>query len=58
MDLLYRKDYSTESRPTLLILGSLFSEEFSITKQSESELSMIVEKERVEIIIIYHQRTS
>ena len=58
MELLYRKDYSTESRPKLLILGSLVLEEFSITKPSETKMSMIVEKKRDQIIIIHHQRIS
>ena len=58
MELLYRKDYSTESRPKLLILDCLFLEEFSITKPSESKMSMIVEKNRVQMIIIHHQRIS
>ena len=56
MELLYRKDYSAESRPKLLILDSLFLEEFSITKPSESKMSMIVEKKRVQIITIDHQK--
>ena len=55
MELLYWKDYFTESRPKLLILDCLFSEEFSITKPSESKMSMRVEKKRVQIIIIDHQ---
>ena len=58
MELLYRKDYSTESRPKLLILGSLFLEEFSITKPSESKMSIIIEKKRDQIIIFNHQRIS
>ena len=58
MELLYRKDYSTESRPKLLILDCLFLEEFSIRKPSESKMSMIVEKKRARIIIINHQRIS
>ena len=58
MELLYRKDYSTESGPKLLILGSLFLEEFSITKPSESIMSIVAEKRRVQIIIIHHQRIS
>ena len=56
LELLYRKDYSTESRPKLFILDSLFLEEFSITKLSESKMSMIVEKKRVQIIIIHPQK--
>ena len=57
-ELLYMKDYSTERRPKLLILDCLFLEEFSITKPSESKMSIIVEKKRVQIIIINHQRIS
>ena len=59
MELLYRKDYSTESpesRPKPLLLGSLFLEEFSVKKPSESKMSMIVEKKRVQIITIDHQK--
>ena len=41
--MLYMKDYLTDSRPKLLILDSLFLEEFSITKSSESTMSIIVE---------------
>ena len=58
MELLYRKDYSTESRPKLLILDCLFLEEFSLTKPSESKMSMIVQRQRVQIIVINHQRIS
>ena len=58
MELLYRKDYSTERRPKLLTLGSLFMEELSITKPSESQMIMIVEKEMVQIIIIHHRSIS
>ena len=50
MELLNRKGYSTATRPKQLILGSLFLEEFSITKPSESQ--MIVEKKRVQILKI------
>ena len=52
MELLNRKGYSTATRPKQLILGSLFLEEFSITKPSESQMSMIVEKKRVQILKI------
>ena len=55
-ELLYRKDYSTENRAKLLILGSLYLEEFNITQPSESKMSIIVEKKRVLISIIHHQR--
>ena len=58
MELLYRKEYPTESRPKLLIVGSLFLEEFGIKKPSESKMSMIVEKKGCQIIIIHHQRMS
>ena len=58
MELMYRNDYSAESRPKLLLLGSLVLEEFSITKPSETKMSMIVEKKRDQIIRIYHQRIS
>ena len=34
MELLYRKGYSTEIKPKLFIVGSLFLEELSITKPS------------------------
>ena len=44
MELLYGKDYSTESKPKLLIQGCLFLEEFNITMPSESKMSMIGEK--------------
>ena len=53
MELLYRKDYSTERRPKQLTLGSLFLEEFSITKLSVSTMSMIVEKKKIQIIRIH-----
>ena len=43
MELLYRKDYATETRPGLFIFGYLILEEFSPTKPSESKISMIVE---------------
>ena len=58
MELLYRKDYFTQTRPKLLILGSLFLEEFRIKKPSESKMCMIVDKRRVQITIIHHQRIS
>ena len=58
MELLYRKDYFTQTRPKLLILGSLFLEEFRIKKLSESKMCMIVDKRGVQITIIHHQRIS
>ena len=42
MELLYRKDYSTESRPKLLSLGSLYLDGFSITKPSEIKMSRML----------------
>mgnify|MGYP001799318593 CR=1 FL=1 len=53
MELLCRTDYSTESRPKLFILDSLFFDEYSITKPYESKMVMIVERKRVEIITNY-----
>ena len=53
-----RKDYSTETRPQLFILGSLVLEEFSMKKLSRINMCMIVEKKRVEAIMFYHQRIS
>ena len=47
MELLYRKDYSTESRPKLFALGSLLGGIYHHKKLSESKMSMIVEKKRV-----------
>mgnify|MGYP001793887246 CR=1 FL=1 len=55
---MYRKDYSIETKPKLLILDSLFKDEFSIVTPSGSKISIIVEWKRVQIIIIHYQRIS
>ena len=44
MALLNRKDYSADNWPKLLILDCLFLKGFSITKPTESKMSMIVER--------------
>ena len=42
MELFYREDYSTEPKPKLVILDSLFEEEFSITEPSGCKMGIIV----------------